>query len=135
MKSKFNEDQSSKKKTPRPGSSERSTEPDSNGILSAPTRDVLILSEAAEFLRTDEDNLRSLAEVGRLPGRMIGSEWRFLRSALCAWLSRPEPATEASQRDRIIATFGSMSDDETALPMLKQIYEERRKHPVSELQG
>jgi excisionase family DNA binding protein len=31
-----------------------------------------------------------LAEAGKLPGRKLGSVWRFSRAALVAWLATPE---------------------------------------------
>ena len=104
-----------------------------NGIHSASVG-IMTLAETAAFLRTKEDDLEKMAAAGKIPAREVGGEWRFLKSAICNWLSQPEPRPKLSQRERIVATFGSMSDDETALPMLQAIYEERRRHPVSELQ-
>ena len=49
--------------------------------------DVLTPGQAAALLQVDEDAVLALAEAGRLPGRRIGDEWRFARTALVAWLS------------------------------------------------
>jgi excisionase family DNA binding protein len=49
--------------------------------------DVLTPAQAAALLQVDEDAVLALAEAGRLPGRRIGDEWRFARTALVAWLS------------------------------------------------
>lgn len=48
--------------------------------------EILTLDEAAELLRVDADDLRSLAESGQLPARRIGDAWRLSRSAVLAWL-------------------------------------------------
>ena len=52
---------------------------------------------AAAFFETqvetygdDRDVLYGLAEARKLPGRKLGSAWRFSRAALVAWLSTPE---------------------------------------------
>jgi excisionase family DNA binding protein len=47
---------------------------------------VLTVEEAAELLQVQPDDVSALAEAGELPGRKIGDEWRFLRSAVLAWL-------------------------------------------------
>ena len=49
--------------------------------------DVLTPAQAAALLQVDEEAVLALAEEGRLPGRRIGDEWRFARTALVAWLS------------------------------------------------
>jgi excisionase family DNA binding protein len=48
---------------------------------------VLTLAQAAELLQVPEDAVRSLADAGDIPGRLIAGEWRFARAALVAWLS------------------------------------------------
>jgi hypothetical protein len=40
--------------------------------------------------------VRALADAGELPGRKIGDEWRFLRSALLAWLGATSPPGAAA---------------------------------------
>jgi excisionase family DNA binding protein len=54
---------------------------------SAPTGEVLTLEELARLLRLPEDAVEALARDGELPGRRIGCEWRFVRSAVLEWLS------------------------------------------------
>src|SRR5580658_6620251 len=58
----------------------------SNGVLPTPI-DVMTLAEAADFLRATEDAIEKMAAAGKLPARRVGDDWRFLRSALCSWLS------------------------------------------------
>jgi excisionase family DNA binding protein len=48
--------------------------------------DVLTVGEAAALLRVEEADVTAAAEAGELPGRRIGSEWRFAREALMVWL-------------------------------------------------
>src|SRR5918911_3827194 len=48
--------------------------------------EVLTLAQLAELLQVDEELARALAERGELPGRKVGDEWRFARSAVVAWL-------------------------------------------------
>jgi excisionase family DNA binding protein len=52
--------------------------------------EVLTIAEAADLLRTDEATVTSMAEEGKLPGRKLGDDWRFTRSALLRWLSLEE---------------------------------------------
>jgi excisionase family DNA binding protein len=50
------------------------------------TLDVLTLQQLARLLQVDEPLVSGLAEAGELPGRQIGGEWRFSRTAVLAWL-------------------------------------------------
>jgi excisionase family DNA binding protein len=58
--------------------------------------EVLTLDEAAALLKLPADAVRTRAEEGDLPGRRLGNEWRFARSAVLAWLADGEP----HKRDR-----------------------------------
>lgn len=63
--------------------------------------EVLTAEEAAELLQVDPALVLQLAEAGELPGRRLGSEWRFARAALLAWLARGEDAgTGPAKADR-----------------------------------
>jgi excisionase family DNA binding protein len=55
------------------------------------TDEVLTLDEAAALLKLPADTVRSRAEEGDLPGRRFGTEWRFARIAVLAWLADGEP--------------------------------------------
>jgi excisionase family DNA binding protein len=52
---------------------------------------VLTLAEAAEYLRLPEDAVRQEAESGRLIGRDIDGNWRFLRERVDAWSRELQP--------------------------------------------
>lgn len=47
---------------------------------------VLTLAQAAEFLQLSTRTLTKLAIAGTVPGRKVGSQWRFLRSDLEAYV-------------------------------------------------
>ena len=87
-----------------------------------PAGDVLTLTEAAAFLRVAHDVLRQSAETGRVPGRWIGDDWRFGRAALLAWLGQPE-----EPKKLMSAVAGAFADDETLLPMVEEVYRERKR--------
>jgi hypothetical protein len=99
-----------------------------NGVPAAP--DVLTLAEAAAFLRVPTDGLLADAEAGRVPARRVAGEWRFGRAQLLDWLGGREPEDEAARVARLLSVAGSLADDETLLPMMEEIYRERKRHPV-----
>lgn len=53
--------------------------------------EVMSAAQAGQFLQIEEAAVIELAAAGQLPGRKLGSAWRFSRAALVAWLSQPEP--------------------------------------------
>jgi excisionase family DNA binding protein len=87
--------------------------------------EVMTLSEAATFLRVPTETLRTDAVGGRIPGRLVGDEWRFARSALIAWLSQPE-----TRKKSMLSVIGAFKDDETLEPMVEEIYRERKRNTV-----
>lgn len=107
--------------------------------------EVWTLSDVASFLRIADAQLASEAEAGRLPGRNLGGEWRFLKSAIVRWLSNSEvggvviaadahpgvihksmPKNKVTNRG-LLDSIGAFADDETLLPMMEQIYIDRKK--------
>jgi excisionase family DNA binding protein len=58
--------------------------------------DVLTLEGVAELLEVASDHVAALAAAGELPGRLIGGEWRFARSAVLAWLAHA-PVPDATE--------------------------------------
>jgi excisionase family DNA binding protein len=71
-----------------------------HSFRAAELREVLTLTQAAELLQAEEALLRTLAEDGSVPGRLLGEEWRFSRHALLAWLSQAESKTDAEHAGR-----------------------------------
>ena len=55
-------------------------------VRTRPDAEVLTVEQAAELLLVDADTVRTLAREGTLPGRKVGREWRFARTALLRWL-------------------------------------------------
>ena len=51
--------------------------------------EVFTSGEAAAFLKVAPEVVVREATAGRVPGQLLGGEWRFVRSALIAWLSGP----------------------------------------------
>ena len=48
----------------------------------------MTIEELSRHIGMDAREVRRLAEKGRLPGQMIGGEWRFNSAALLDWLQR-----------------------------------------------
>ncbi len=46
------------------------------------------IEEMARHLGMDARELRKLADKGRMPGMLVGSEWRFNRAQMLDWLQR-----------------------------------------------
>lgn len=49
--------------------------------------EVMNIEQTAELLQLDASVVVELAEGGKLPGRKLGKEWRFSRTAVIAWLA------------------------------------------------
>jgi excisionase family DNA binding protein len=75
---------------------------------------VLTVPDAAQFLRVPESVVIAEAEAGRLPGRKLGTEWRFLEFALAEWLRtglQPEAELKSkTSKERMRAAFGAWQD-------------------------
>jgi excisionase family DNA binding protein len=52
--------------------------------------EVMNIAQTAELLQLEAKVVLELAEAGKLPGRKLGKEWRFSRTAVIAWLAGPE---------------------------------------------
>jgi excisionase family DNA binding protein len=94
-----------------------------NGRVS--NREVLTLAEAAAYLRVARAEILQLAERHELPGRQIGKEWRFLKSALAGWLQQPD------RKRRLLRHAGAIQNDPNLDEMLEKIYQERGR-PMTE---
>jgi len=97
----------------------------------ADSGEVLTLAEAAEYLRvSQEEVVRSVGPAG-LPGRRLGDDWRFLKSALQAWLATP-PAPSSKEALRSLA--GAWKDD-PFLDELRQKINAERERAADEEEG
>ena len=71
-------------------------------------------------MRVGEAELEQLADRQNIPGRKIGSEWRFLRFALESWLGGP------TSKERLLAHAGAARNDPYFDEMQKEIDKRRR---------
>ena len=69
---------------------------------------MLTLAEAAAYLRFPEAEVVRLVHSQGLPGRAVGAEWRFLKTALQDWLRTP---AARSDKDALLALAGAWKDD------------------------
>ena len=90
--------------------------------------EVLTLSEAAAYLRVSEADVVRLATSQGLPGRLIGNDWRFSKSALQDWLRTPPPRPS---KEALLSSIGAWQDDPYLKEMLEEIYK-RRGRPMTE---
>ncbi len=90
-----------------PKTTAKPAKPTANGVP-APTGEILTLAEAAAFLRVPEEGLRADAVAGRVPGRQVAGEWRFVKATLLAWLSTP--GAEKSSKEGMLSAFGAWKE-------------------------
>jgi len=86
------------------------------------------LAEAGAYLRVPEADVVRMIGPRGLPGRLIGSDWRFSQAAIQKWLQTPP---EPSSRESLLALSGAWKDDPDVDEMLKKIYQ-RRRRPMTE---
>lgn len=90
--------------------------------------EVLTLAEAARYLRLPQKTVREQARAGKLPGRQIGNQWRFLKSALEDWLGSRKALTGGE----LLQHIGAFKGDPTLRDMLKEIYAARGRPEVED---
>lgn len=87
---------------------------------------VLTAAEAADYLKVSVATLLHEAKWGRIPGREIDDEWRFLKFALAEWLytgSKPAPAP-APQDRAPPAGDGTPEEQEAFLTRMRELRKE-----------
>jgi excisionase family DNA binding protein len=89
--------------------------------------DVFTLVEAAAYLRVPEDELLRMVREQELPARRIGTEWRFLKGAVQAWLGQSRLKNESQG---IWAAAGSWKNDPYLDELFREIYRSRG-HPMT----
>ena len=97
--------------------------------------EILTMEQAAAYLQVSTRTLQRMVTDGRVPGRQVGSQWRFDREQLRDWVrcEEPSPAEKeraeqaSSQRDLVEKESLRLGVDvpETLLDM-QQDYAERR---------
>jgi excisionase family DNA binding protein len=91
--------------------------------------EVLTLAEAAAYLRLPEEDLLRLVREQGLPGRRIGLEWRFLKTALQEWLSIPMPPL--NPQEQLMQWAGAFRDDPDLKAIVAEAYRQRGR-PIGE---
>ncbi len=57
---------------------------------SGPPPEIMTVEQTAELLQVEMSVVLELAESGQLPGRRLGSTWRFSRAAVIEWFAAPQ---------------------------------------------
>ncbi len=87
--------------------------------------EVLILEEVSQYLRLPIETLQRQALQGKLPGRKIEKEGRFLKVAIDDWLRQ-------SSRSTLLQQAGAFADDASLRDLRTSIYQARRRSEVEE---
>ena len=95
-----------------------------------PADEVLTLAEAAAYLRVSEADLVELVHSQNLPGRFIGNEWRFLKSAIQQWLAKESPSPQARKQAQL-ALAGKYKGDPELMRICEEAYRQRGR-PLTE---
>lgn len=92
--------------------------------------EVLTLAEAAAYLRVSEGTVVDLVHSQDLPGRLIGSDWRFLKPAIQQWLATASPTTQTRKLAQL-ALAGKYKDDPDLAGICEEAYRQRGR-PLTE---
>jgi excisionase family DNA binding protein len=90
--------------------------------------EVMNLAEAAAYLRVSQDDLLHAVRVQKLPARQVGTEWRFLKSAVDEWLRSPP---KLSGKEALLALAGAWKDDPHIEEIVRNAYKARGR-PITE---
>jgi Helix-turn-helix domain len=88
--------------------------------------EVLTLEEVSEYLRLPMETLQRQALQGKLAGRKIENEGRFLKVAVDDWLR------SQSSRSTLLKQAGVFADDSSLAELRKSIYQARGRSEVDE---
>src|SRR5262245_58308568 len=77
-----------------------------NGPVTS-ANEVLTLAETATYLRVREAEVIRLVQQQDLPARLLGNEWRFLKSAVQNWLQAP---ARRGSKEAILSVAGAWKD-------------------------
>jgi excisionase family DNA binding protein len=113
------------KKKPQP----QSTTPQP-AVTTVPAGEVFTLAEAAAYLRLSEAEVVRMIQEQALPARQVGTEWRFLKTAIQQWLSSGKSPLQAN-KEAWASIAGMWKDDPYLEDMVEEIYR-RRGRPITE---
>ncbi|MBF2017871.1 MAG: helix-turn-helix domain-containing protein [Rivularia sp. T60_A2020_040] len=88
--------------------------------------EVLTLEEVSQYLRLPVETLQHQALQGKIPGRKIESEGRFLKVAIDDWL--PSQSTGST----LLQQAGAFADDVSLTDLRTSIYQARGRSEVEE---
>jgi excisionase family DNA binding protein len=99
---------------------------DGSGILryNSMSSNFLTTEEVAAYLKISPETVRNQATQGKLPGRKISDDWRFLKDVIDDWLRSQDTRTIFLQQ------AGALTDDESLDELLAQIYLNRGRSEV-----
>ncbi len=83
------------------------------------TQEIFTLKEVADYLKISEEKVEKVVLQGKIPGRRIENEWRFLKTAIDEWLR------SYNARRVLLSQAGSLSDDDALDKLRLMIYSER----------
>ena len=92
--------------------------------------DQMGLEELANYLHRDLREVSKMASRGYLPGRKVGGEWRFLKTALQQWLSASQPTAEM-RKAALLAAAGAVKDDPELIRVCEEAYRQRGR-PITD---
>lgn len=49
-------------------------------------KEIITMEELSEYLRISVHTLYKLSQKGKLPGRKIGKQWRYVKTEIDKWL-------------------------------------------------
>jgi excisionase family DNA binding protein len=87
---------------------------------SAKSDEVLTLAETADYLRVNDAVVLRLVREQNLPGRSVGEDWRFLKSAVADWLGTSTGPGQFWQTH-----FGALKDDPFLQEIVREAYRKR----------
>jgi len=88
--------------------------------------EVLTLEEVSQYLRLPIETLQRQALQGKLPGRKIENEWRFLKVAIDDWLR------SQSTGSTLLQQAGAFADDASLTDLRTSIYQARGRSEIEE---
>lgn len=75
--------------------------------------EILTLEQAAGFLQVSARTIQRLVADGRLPGRQVGSQWRFDREQLRGWVRGEDPPSADRRREEYERRLRELVEEES----------------------
>jgi excisionase family DNA binding protein len=81
--------------------------------------EILTIEQAAEMLQVSTRTIQRLVKTGEIPGRQVGTQWRFHRDQLCDWVRGKEakPKKNMSQAE-LIKLWAGMTGIDLPQPLI-----------------